>query len=109
MILFLDNAESILDPQGTNTQEIYTVVEELSQFKTICLCITSRIFTVPRHCKRLVIPTLSMESAYDISHAIYDYGGRSSMIDNLLKQLDFNPCPLDHITRHYRIPQHVGL
>ena len=90
MILVLDNAESILDPGGLGAQEIYPIVEELSQFKTICLCITSRIATVPRHCKRPTIPTLSMESACNIFYSIYDNGGQSDVITNLLRQLDFH-------------------
>ena len=90
MILFLDNAESVLDPQGTDAGEIYTIVEELSCFDNICLGITSRITTVPPHCKRLNIPTLSMESACDIFYAIYDDGGRSDVIKNLVGQLDFH-------------------
>src|SRR5258708_10072782 len=52
MLIILDNAESILDPKGTGAQGIYALVDELCQFKKMCLCITSRITTVPRHCKR---------------------------------------------------------
>ena len=66
------------------------MVEELSRFKTICLCITSRISTVPRHCKRLAIPKLSMEPACDIFYSIYDDGGRYNVINNLLERLDFH-------------------
>jgi tetratricopeptide (TPR) repeat protein len=70
------------------------VVEELSRFKTIFLCITSRIATVPRHCKRLVIPTLSMEAACDIFYGIYD-GGRSGVISDLLQRLDFHALSVE--------------
>jgi tetratricopeptide (TPR) repeat protein len=90
MILFLDNAESIFDPAGPDAQKIYTVVEELTRFKNICLGITSRISTVPPHCKRPMIPTLSTESACDIFYAIHQNGGRSDIISDLVKQLDFH-------------------
>ncbi|KAF9783170.1 hypothetical protein BJ322DRAFT_139334 [Thelephora terrestris] len=90
MILFLDNAEFILDPQGKDSRKIYTVVEELSRFKNICLWITSRITTVPPHCKRTVVPRLSAESACDIFYAIHTNGGRSDIINELVRQLDFH-------------------
>ncbi|KAF9791096.1 hypothetical protein BJ322DRAFT_425458 [Thelephora terrestris] len=90
MILFLDNAESILDPRGTEAQEIYTVVEELSQFSNICLGITSRFSTVPPLCKRLEIPTLSMEAACDIFYSTSGEEKRSTIIDDLLQSLDFH-------------------
>ena len=90
MILFLDNAESILDPAGPDAREIYAVVEELTRFDNICLGITTRISTVPPHCKRPIIPTLSMESACDIFYSIYTNRGRSDIISDLVRRLDFH-------------------
>ena len=90
IFLILDNAESILDPQGTDARKIYAVVDELSRFKTICLCITSRITTVPRHCKRPIIPMLSRKAACNIFYCIYDDGGRSDIINDLVQRLDFH-------------------
>jgi tetratricopeptide (TPR) repeat protein len=90
ILIILDNTESVLDPRGMNGQEIYAVVEELSQFETICLCITSRITTIPRLCKRPVIPMLSVEAACDIFYSIYGGDDRSNIISNLLEQLDFH-------------------
>jgi tetratricopeptide (TPR) repeat protein len=90
MFIILDNAESILDPKGMNGQEIHAVVDELSRFETICLCVTSRITTIPRLCKRPVIPTLSVEAACNIFYSIYGDDNKSDIISNLLKKLDFH-------------------
>ena len=91
MLLILDNAESILDPLGTDAQEIFGVVEELSRLDNILLCITSRITTVPPDCKCLDVPTLSMDAARSTFYRIYDNDEPSGRIDEILKQLDFHP------------------
>ena len=90
MLIVIDNAESVLDPQGTDAREIYSMVDELCRSRTICLLITSRITTVPTHCERPVIPTLLMEAARDIFYSIHGDGGRSGTIDGLLQRLDFH-------------------
>jgi len=94
MILILDNAESVLDPRGTHTRGIYAVVEELSHFETVCLCITSRISTVPEPWERPTIAPLSMESACDVFYNIYDNGDRSDIFNDLLWRLDFHPLSI---------------
>ena len=90
IFLVLDNAETILDPRGTNAQGIYAVVDELSRFKTISLLITSPITTVPRHCKCPVIPTLSEKAACAIFYSIYGESELSDTFNDLLQRLDFH-------------------
>ena len=91
MFIVLDNAESILDTPGAEGGKIYTVVEELSRFSNIGLCITSRVTTIPSDCKRLDVPTLSIDASRRAFYRIYNSSEQPNVIDNILKQLDFHP------------------
>ena len=91
ILIVLDNAESILDPQGTDAKEIYGVVEELIQLDSICLCITSRISAIPSDCETIDVPTLSIDPAREAFYRIYKSAERSDIVDKILDQLDFHP------------------
>jgi len=93
MIIVLDNAESILDPEGTDAGEIYNLVGELSELPTLCLCITSRISTIPE-CETLEIPVLSMDAARSAFYQIYKCDKGSGLVDDILAQLDFHPLSI---------------
>ena len=91
ILIVLDNVESILDPEGTDSQEIYDVVEELCQFDNIYLFITSRISAIPPDCEILDIPTLLMGAACDAFYGIYKKAKRTDVVNKVLEQLDFHP------------------
>ena len=94
IFIILDNAETMLDPEGTDSQKILAAVEELCQFERICVCITSRITTVPQDCRHPTIPTLSMDAACDIFYRIYDIHGRSNSVEDLMRLLEFHPLSI---------------
>ena len=94
IIIVLDNTESILDPQGADAEGVYAVVEELSQFDRVCLCITSRISAVPSDCETFDVPTLPIDAAHNAFYRIYKNVKQSDLIDKILDQLDFHPLSI---------------
>ena len=90
MLIVLYNAESILDPQGPESSEIYSAIEKLSLIDNICLCITFHISTIP-----LAARLLKSRHYQWKLHAVpfirtYKNGDQSISVDDILEQLEFH-------------------
>jgi hypothetical protein len=94
MMIVLDNAESILDPQGPSAQEIYGIVDELTRFNNICFVSPPASPPSLPDCETLEIPTLSKEAAHDTFYRIYKHSERCDPINDVLEQLDFHPLSI---------------
>jgi hypothetical protein len=99
MFIVLDGAGSALGPYIMSVEETYTAAAGLSQLGNTCLCIASRISTVPLDYKWLNIPMPPMEAAYSTFYRIYQHGERSDLTNNTLEELDFHPLSITLITR----------
>ena len=94
MPIVLDNVQSILDLWRPDTQEIYTVVEELSWFSNISICITSHISTTPPDCKCLDAPMLLMATTHNTPHHINKSNDQLNLVNGILEQLYFHPLSI---------------
>lgn len=91
ILLVLDNAETILDPDTPEALALYSAIEELSTIKTISLVITTRISTIPTTCQQVLVPALSIIPAREVFYSIYTNQGRVADIDSILQELDYHP------------------
>ena len=84
IFIVVDKVESIFDPQGQEAGRIYSVMEELSQFRNIWLCAISRISTISPNCEIIEVPTLSMGAARDTFYRTCEFWKQADPVNNIL-------------------------
>ena len=94
LILLLDGVDLILDPPVSGDEEISAMIEELGSYEHVCLVTTCRMYPDIHGFHRVEVPTLSEDGAREAFYNLCALG-RSSAVDNLIRNLDFHPLPLN--------------
>jgi tetratricopeptide (TPR) repeat protein len=90
ILIVLDNAESVLDAGGTETQaQITQAIEEIGSWPSVSLILTTRTASIPTNVRwnRVTVPPLDMDAARDAFSAVYEYERPSATVDLLLQEV----------------------
>jgi len=98
LMLILDGVECILDPLGKESKQICAAIEEISQYRDVCLLATSRMAVNIRGFRTIEVGALSQDKARDIFYGLCCLD-RSPAVDDLLGSLDSHPLSIDLLAR----------
>ena len=90
LLLVLDGVECVLDPLAVESKEIATTIEEISQYRRVCLIATSRMVVDIPSFQTVEVTTLSEGEARDLFYGLSPLD-RSPVVDGLIASLDFHP------------------
>lgn len=108
LLLLLDGADFILDPQAPEFEDIYATIEVFGSYEHVCMVTTSRMHPDIRGFHRIEIPTLSEDDARDIFYSLSDLHS-SSVVDAFITRLDFHPLSLEHFASYVRENRSSGM
>jgi hypothetical protein len=90
VLIILDNAETVLDTGGTESQaQITQAIEEMGSWPSVSLMLTTRTASIPSNIRwnRISVPPLDMDAARDAFSAVYEYERPSPTVDLLLNEV----------------------
>jgi tetratricopeptide (TPR) repeat protein len=90
ILIVLDNAESVLDAGGTESQaQITQAIEEIGSWPSVSLILTTRTASIPTNVRwnRIIVPPLDLDAARDAFSAVYEYKRPSATVDRLLNEV----------------------
>jgi tetratricopeptide (TPR) repeat protein len=90
ILIVLDNAETVLDAGGTESQaHIIQAIEEICSWPSVSLILTTRTASIPTNVRwnRINVPPLDMDAARDAFSAVDEYERPSATVDLLLQEV----------------------
>lgn len=94
LLLVLDSVDCVLDPLAAESAKIFTMIEEIRQYKHVCILATSRMAINVPGFHTIEVTTLSREGARDTFYSLCHLK-RSSAIDDVIENLDFHPLSIN--------------